>query len=301
MSFLQNDYQSEIERCIKIYDGFKDAAPFLSSVYNDIADYLNDHEDFITPDKVEIDENRAAESIRSGQVLGLLPVSDYQMVVDLLRVVTEAIEKNNPGLVKVMQDVRAVTKSIAPELQGKDLHHSIFCLRDTLIKQTVLKGDMATLIFYLAYSTIYRLRSKPASDFLKTDMWEGGNCPLCGELPHFGMLRSGDGAKLLECWLCGTTWPHVRIKCPFCDNEEQENLGYFTVNEGETCRVHYCKKCSHYYKIFDTRKFNADSNPVLAIHNLASLNHDLAAEQEGFKPGSVLEWVNREELTNRQH
>ena len=169
-----------------------------------------------------------------------------------------------------------------------------------MIKETVLEQDLATFLFPLMLSSLYRQYLQSSAEVLRTDLWEGGDCPLCGEKPHFGMLRPEDGAKQLECWLCGTRWVHTRIKCPFCNNEEQESLGYFTIEGNDICRVNFCKSCSHYYKIFDARKFQTDGDLILTVHNLATLDYDLKAREEGFTPGSGLEWVNEMEIANRQ-
>ena len=155
-------------------------------------------------------------------------------------------------------------------------------------------------LFSIALSSFYKQLLQSTAEVLQTDLWKEGNCPLCGEKPHYGLLRPEDGAKELECWLCGTKWVHTRIKCPFCSNQEQEELGYFTVENREICRINFCQQCCQYYKIVDARKFNTSGDIALAIHNLASLSHDLLARQEGFAPGSGLEWVNPKEIADRQ-
>ncbi len=302
MKVLQQDfYQAEIDRCMKIYDGFKDAASLISAVYSNIITYLEDHPDYLNPDKIEFDEERATELIRGGQIVGLEPIIDNQVVADLLLLITKTIGRSYPELKGIIIEVDELGKTITTKQPETIFHDGMINVRDLLNKETSLERDMVTFLFSLVFSTIYKRQLEPISEVLRTDLWEGGNCPLCGESPHFGMLSPDEGAKHMECWLCGTNWMHARVKCPFCNNEEQEDLGYFTVEGRDVCRIHYCKKCSQYYKIFDARNFSKENEPVLTIHNFATLDYDFLAGKEGFKPGSGLEWVNESELTDRDN
>jgi len=296
-----NNYQEEIDRCARLYDNFNEAAPFIEEVFAALHKYFleNSIESVAPPEAVE-----KSESLRKGQSLNCNPPLDSGAVIELLKKVGLAVSETNPSLKTNMQVLEEAGKQFLADNPEKTNKEKIMEIRNELVKENVLEQDMATFLFSIVLSSFYRQHLYPVREVLRTDLWEGGDCPLCGEKPHFGMLRSSDGAKQLECWLCGTRWVHSRVKCPFCGNEEREELGYFTVEgsiEGnETCRVHFCRQCCQYYKIFDGRKLNMDGAEILAIHNLATLVYDLLARREGFAPGSGLEWVNQSEIADRQ-
>ena len=290
-------YEQEIKQCIRLYAGFSESEHLAAAVSSAIQDYFKDNPLAPLP---EIDLENSTELIRAGKSINLNPNLKTEAVVGLLKRINNSLLKANPQLRETIGILNDAFDQFLSEFPDEVSKKEIIELRDSLLEETVLEQDLATFLFSLLLSSFYRQHLKTSSEVLRTDLWEGGDCPLCGEKPHFGLLRTEDGAKQLECWLCGTSWVHTRIKCPFCDNTEQEDLGYFTAEENEVCRVNFCKKCCQYYKIFDARKIQADGEINLTIHNIATLAYDLLARQEGFKPGSGLEWINESEVTERQ-
>ena len=83
--------------------------------------------------------------------------------------------------------------------------------------------------------------------------WSEGYCPVCGKEPKIGALKDDEGRRFLFCNQCGIEWAFRRIKCPFCGNEEQKTLSYFTVDNDERYRVDVCDECKRYVKIVDIR------------------------------------------------
>lgn len=301
MKALQQDfYLEEIDRCARVYQDFKEAVPFITSVINAISGYIKKHEEEFKPFDYNYVEQEASDAMRATQTLDLNPDISRKTVTGLFKAISDAVTGANPSLKKTMKDAAGRWEELLAEYPEKISKEDILSIINLLTKETDLEKDMATFLYSLVLSTIYRRQLEPISEVLRTDLWEGGICPLCGDKPHFGMLRAEDGAKQLECWLCGTTWVHTRIKCPFCENQEQEELGYFTIEGNDTCRVNFCKSCLSYYKVFDARKFHADGSIILTIHNLATLDHDFLAGKEGFTPGSGLEWVNEQDRTGKQ-
>ncbi|MDW7739966.1 MAG: formate dehydrogenase accessory protein FdhE [Bacillota bacterium] len=289
-------YQDEIERCRRIYKDFDKAAPVIEAIFKGISDFFMKN----PPEVVALEEqDKLEDQIREGMSLKYDLAIKTEDFVELLSNLSKIMEKYSPGLQPNMVILREILERFLSESQDRIYKNELNLLHDMLINETVLEKDLATFLFSVTQSSFHRQHLNSISKVLRTDLWEGGECPLCGEKPHFGILRTEDGAKELECWLCGTSWVHARIKCPFCSNEEQKELGYFTTEESEKCRVNFCKKCCHYYKIFDARKFNVDGSLVLTIHNLATLDYDLLAKKEGFNPGSGLEWINDSEVVDR--
>lgn len=114
------------------------------------------------------------------------------------------------------------------------------------------------------------------------DSWEGGNCPFCGSRAGMAELAGEEGRRHLCCATCNTRWPFKRLKCPYCANEDVENLSYFTAEGGAT-RVDTCKGCSRYIKTRDSRK--GGENVPLEIEDLLTIHLDLLASREGFERG----------------
>lgn len=286
-------FKAELERCKRLYRDFKDAEPFISAINTAMSAYSKDN----SPAPLElIDLEDSTEKIRAGQSLLINPLLENRAVVGLLKAMVKAVAKSNRSLSDTAKILNRHFDRFLADNPDKVSKEEVFDFQKRLIEETELEKDLATFLFSLMLSSLYKQQLQSTREVLRTDLWEGGDCPLCGEKPHFGQLRSEDGAKQLECWLCGTSWVHTRIKCPFCDNEEQEELGYFTAEESEICRVSFCKSCCQYYKLIDARKVGADGEMVLTIHNLATLAYDLLARQEGFTAGSGLEWVNENEV-----
>ena len=110
--------------------------------------------------------------------------------------------------------------------------------------------------------------------------WSEGYCPICGKEPKIGQIRGEDG-RFLFCNQCGFEWHYLRIKCPFCGNEEQQSLAYFTVEGDEQYRVDVCNECKRYIKIVDFRESKKDAN--MDVEDIATLHLDILANEEGYE------------------
>ncbi|MBE0430849.1 MAG: formate dehydrogenase accessory protein FdhE [Dehalococcoidia bacterium] len=287
------EWQRETERCTRLYEGFAEAAPFVNAAYRCIHTFFEDHPITAQP---AADPEEAAQRLRVGASLQMNPSLATADVVDLLRKLGAALAEANPDLKGTARALEGRSERLLLDSQDSVGKEDIQRLFASMVEVGELEQDLATFLLTLTLSSLYRRHLQLTGETLRTELWREGHCPLCGESPHYGLLRPEDGAKQLECWLCGTRWVYTRIKCPFCSNEEQDDLGYFTVEDREMCRVSFCRRCHRYLKIIDARKLDAGGDIMLAIHNLASLSHDLLAAQEGFAPGSGLQWVNPREM-----
>ncbi len=286
-------WQRDLKRCTRLYEGFADAAPFFTAMYEYVDTFFADHAVASGP---PVDPEEAADMLRSGRSLEVDVLLDTQDVAHLLTRLSHVLAEANPELAGPASVLREYAGELLRESPSKIRKQDVRDLCDRLVADGDWEQDLATFIYTLSTSSFYKRCLQETVESLQTGLWIEGHCPLCGEKPHYGLLRSDDNAKELECWLCGTKWVHTRIKCPYCGNEEQEDLGYFAVEGQETCRVNFCQRCHQYCKIIDGRKLKGGGQVFVDIHNLASLSHDLAARQEGFTPGSGLQWVNAEEI-----
>ena len=118
------------------------------------------------------------------------------------------------------------------------------------------------------------------SDRVANSQWNEGYCPVCGRIPKIGELREEEGRRFLFCSQCSTRWKFKRVKCPFCGNEEQQTLAYFSVEGDEKYRVDVCDNCKRYIKTVDFRT-QADE-PNLDVEDIATLHLDILAHEEGY-------------------
>ncbi|OPY09560.1 MAG: formate dehydrogenase accessory protein FdhE [Syntrophus sp. PtaB.Bin001] len=110
--------------------------------------------------------------------------------------------------------------------------------------------------------------------------WSEGYCPICGKEPKIGEIKADDGRRYLFCNQCGFEWHYRRVKCPFCGNEEQHALAYFTIEGDERYRVDVCNVCKRYIKMVDLRNSERETN--LDVEDIATLHLDMLAYEEGY-------------------
>ena len=117
-------------------------------------------------------------------------------------------------------------------------------------------------------------------DLIKKSGWSEGYCPVCGKEPKIGEIRDEAGHRVLYCTQCGIEWDFTSIKCPFCGNEEQKTLAYFTVEGDERYRVEVCDNCKRYIKTVDFRDTKEKAD--LEVEDIATIHLDMLANEEGY-------------------
>lgn len=110
--------------------------------------------------------------------------------------------------------------------------------------------------------------------------WQEGYCPICGREPKIGEIRGKAENRYLFCNQCSFEWKYRHIKCPFCGNEEQQSLAYFTIDGDEHYRVDVCNECKRYIKIVDFREEKQKAD--LDVEDIATLHLDMLANDEGY-------------------
>jgi FdhE protein len=116
---------------------------------------------------------------------------------------------------------------------------------------------------------------------VEQDSWRRGYCPICGGSPDLAFLEKEYGARWLLCSRCDFEWLFQRLKCPYCGNQEQNTLAFFT-DEKELYRLQVCERCKCYLKTIDLRK--ARSEVWLPLERLYTLDLDSQAQKYGYRP-----------------
>lgn len=286
----------EIKSCRQLYPEFENAQVLVRDLYKAKDSYFKKQSQSRTKAEVTLTEEGVQAKLSAGSPLIADPVVDKKTFRELCKVVSAVVTKKEPSLQDAMKQLESFvtehfTKTAENTVSVQDMPSFI----SECAKKTTLKPDLLTFIItFMLPSLFVDYYNLDNVENINAAIWEKGNCPVCGVEPHYGLLKEKEGVRMLDCWLCGYQRVFPRIKCPYCLNTEQEHLGFFTVGDSERCRVHFCKKCDSYVKIFDLRS-SINQNAFLPVHNLATLSYDLFALKEGFKPGSGLLWVNEEE------
>ncbi|MBA7684396.1 Protein FdhE [subsurface metagenome] len=73
-----------------------------------------------------------------------------------------------------------------------------------------------------------------------------------------------------------------RLECPYCGNQNQAALAYFTDDEG-LYRLYVCEQCHTYIKAVDLRR--TESQVLLPLERVMTLDMDREGQEKGYKPG----------------
>ncbi|MGB2698324.1 MAG: formate dehydrogenase accessory protein FdhE [Candidatus Zixiibacteriota bacterium] len=172
------------------------------------------------------------------------------------------------------------------ELDLEVLIKKVFCFDSEYLENLAkkLKVDAEDLNFLGLHlgNPVFELYAQRVMEKIDRENWLKGFCPVCGSLPAMAYLRKDDGKRILWCKFCETQWSYLRLKCPFCSNEDQKTLRYFFTAEGDPHRVYVCDECKKYVKTIDQRKMEKPQDLDLGWENLNSLALDLVAEKEGY-------------------
>lgn len=162
---------------------------------------------------------------------------------------------------------------------------------ENLAKKLMIEAEDLNFLGAQLGNPFFELYAQKVRERIDMDGWSKEFCPVCGSLPAMAYLRKDDGKRILWCQFCGTEWSFLRLKCPFCSNEDQKTLRYFFSEKNDLHRVQVCNKCKKYLKTIDQRKMEKPEDLDLSWENLSTLAFDLVAEKEGFlnprsQPGS---------------
>ncbi|MFH1230312.1 MAG: formate dehydrogenase accessory protein FdhE [Planctomycetota bacterium] len=172
----------------------------------------------------------------------------------------------------LMQDLNfSIDQKLFAELKSR--------LRNIIMKSNQKKTE--NFISFNALVPFYQKEAINLKDKIDYNAWLKGTCPLCGNIPLMGKLDKGNGKLFLQCSLCQTVWPFMRVTCAFCNNTDQNFLGYFYLENNKAYRVNVCQQCKKYLKIVDERILNKEA--FLQIENIVTDYLDRAAKNEGYQ------------------
>ena len=142
--------------------------------------------------------------------------------------------------------------------------------------------EMLFLCLKSAFHPILVRYSEQLAPLVDQSSWRQKTCPVCGGKPDFAFLEREAGARWLVCSRCDAEWLFLRLECPFCGNQDQDSLSYFT-NEKELYRLYVCERCRAYLKAVDLRR--AAPEVLFPLERIITLDLDRQAHEAGYNPG----------------
>jgi FdhE protein len=226
------------------------------------------------------------EKLIAAKLAGGFPLVDFSSVIgnlaepqDYFLALLEIAEKRAPGETGEM-----ARKILDGEIRFNDLIYESFN-PPPLEEEAADNGEETSLDLVELFieeslrPALEKVTARYGAAVRKAD-WMEGYCPICGREPKIGEIRDEEESRYLFCNQCGFEWNYLRIKCPFCGNEEQQSLAYFTIEGDERYRVDVCNECKRYIKIVDFRE--AKQKADLDVEDIATIHLDMLANEEGY-------------------
>ena len=269
---------------LKTIDGYKNMKPHYEELLDILEEVLILREKYrrnVRGDIFNVDESLIEKKLAGGLPLVDFPEGKFDLegpkeyFAALLEIAHKRALEETDGIIQRMKDgeldyMEMVRRSFVfqqDEDVSNDDEGGVFDLLDFLIEES-LRPALEVL-------------SKKYKDIIEGSSWSEGYCPICGREPKISELREEGGKRFLFCGQCGFEWQFRRIKCPFCGNEDQQTLAYFTIEDEEKYRVDVCNVCNKYIKTVDFRK--TEKKPNLDVEDIATLHLDILADEEGYE------------------
>ena len=154
----------------------------------------------------------------------------------------------------------------------------------SIAKASNVDIELLSFVVQTTLKTFLSLYSEVLQSKVKQELWHRRCCPICGGKPDFAYLGKETGARWLLCSHCDAEWLFLRLECPYCGTQKQNDLAYFTDDEG-LYRLYLCEQCHNYIKAIDLRRTEAEV--LLPLERIMTLDMDRQAEEMGFQPGHL--------------
>ncbi|MBN1380811.1 MAG: formate dehydrogenase accessory protein FdhE [Deltaproteobacteria bacterium] len=268
---------------LKTIEQYKSSNPHYTELLDILEDILILREEYqrkITDDAFPIDEKLIDKKISGGLPLVDFSAGNFDLTeskryfMDLLKIAEKRFPEESQDIIKKIKDgtidiEKLILSSVTLFEEDEEIDETEEYLLDVvdLFAEESLRPGLEKV-------------AEKYGDLISKLGWAEGYCPICGKEPKIGEIKEEDGKRYLFCNQCGFEWHFRRIKCPFCGNEEQQSLAYFTVETDERYRVDVCNECKRYIKIVDFRKTKEQAN--LDVEDIATLHLDMLANEEGY-------------------
>jgi len=274
---MSNELGAQIDRINQKRPMYKDAL----SVYKDLVGFLMEIKPEITPEikNGAINEIKVREGfpVFSREGLPLDRIAAISLFPRLLEHLSSKKRKDRDALKKARKKIKSNSQWVQHAMSN-------FLSRDEqaivdMAKEINLEPMVLKFLTHMALKPSLDILKKVITEKITINTWNYGYCPLCGSSPDIAYLDT-NGKRHLHCELCGYEWNYPRLKCPFCENDNPKELGYFVSEEEDGFRIDFCKKCNSYIKTVDMRIIETLGS--LELENLTTLHLDMLAYEQGF-------------------
>ncbi len=179
----------------------------------------------------------------------------------------ETPEISGPGADRLL-----TKKAVKAWFTGKELPPALLDGVSENLIQTIIQATLRPFLASYAQALIGSVNQ---------ELWRRGYCPICGGSPDLAFLKKEYGARWLLCSRCDSQWLFQRLECPYCGNQEQKSLAFFT-DDTELYRLYVCERCKCYLKAIDLRK--TESEVSLPLERLHTMDLDSQAREYGYRP-----------------
>ena len=212
---------------------------------------------------------------------------DWKKISALYKRLVELVKKREDGL----RQAEGLLKAIEEKRNGapvvmKDVLASKYEAIEASANALNVDSPVLALLLRLSLRPSLLIIAQTVLDHLDLSPWSFGHCPVCGSAPRLADLSGEGGKRRLHCSLCETAWPYPRLRCPFCENENREDLSYLRAESEEGLRVDLCGRCDNYLKTVDLREI---AGPIiLPLDDVATWHLDIIASKNLEDKGGVL-------------
>ena len=204
---------------------------------------------------------------------------DWKKVSALYRRLVELIKKREDGRPQAQGLLKAIEEKDrgVPVLMKAALASDFKTVEDAANALNIDPPVLA-LLLRLSMRPALIAMAKAVLEHLDLSLWHHGHCPVCGSAPRLADLSGEGGKRRLHCSLCETAWSYPRLRCPFCENDNREELSYLRAENEEGLRVDLCGRCNNYLKTMDLREIQG---PVIVpLDDVATWHLDIVAQKD---------------------
>jgi len=263
-------------------------------VYTDISQWVGDllsitvkASDNFRPVDLKFDSDSLPEAWYQGKSLIHAEelTLNWEQIKDLYKQLVNQIKNTKDGRKQIDGLLQAVDKdSDGTPILIKSILTSDFETIKTTAKELKIDPPVLTLLLRLSLRPALLEVAQTVQDRLDLDHWHHGHCPVCGSAPILADLSGEGGKRTLHCSLCETAWSYTRLRCPFCENDNRDELSYLKAENEEGLRVDLCNRCGNYLKTLDLRELS--ESIIIPLDDAATWHLDLIA-QENLKDREI--------------
>lgn len=266
-------------------ENYKAVKPHCNDLFDILSEMLIVREEYRQKMKLmsfTLEERLISKKLEGGLPLLDLSAGDYNLAPakDYFLRLLEIVENRAPG-----ETAEFTRQTIEGKIDFDEMIRNSFSFNAGSIEEVTLDidddaFDLVELFLEESLRPALEDFAEEYGDIIRNSGWNEGYCPICGKEPKIGEIKGEEG-RFLFCNQCGFEWNYSRVKCPFCGNEEQQTLAYFTVEGDERYRVDVCNICKRYVKMVDFS--DSDEKANLDVEDIATLHLDMLAAEEGYE------------------